>query len=390
MEGNDSLVTLKLYLENPYLREVEARLLSSFIKDGNYHLELDRTIFFPRSLEDKIFDKGTINGLELIDVYEKNNKIIHVTKKDLSGERVHLCLDWNHRLLTMQYHTGRHILLSSISKLFAEKPIGFGFNKDHAYLDLSKNGLSQSQVSKLESYSNKIIWLNFPLSSYSYKSSKEEKLVRIVEIDPLESFHCRGVHLRSTGEVGLLKITKTQVLEDSFRIYYMVGSQAFNLFQKLNKASLDLMAYSNLDSLDLPGSIYSLIEENISLRSKLDDYLNMENKKYGENLLINANILGDAYLIRNTIYNKTEEDMVYISNFINKDNLLQLYGLYLDEGPMFIVKYGSRFKDIDYSVLKKDFNFTIKSYDPIIGSIDIKELDPFLGQLRKLYMDTFQ
>ena len=79
-------MTEKLYLNNPYLREIDARIVEKIYKDGKYYIKLNRTIFYPHLSGGQPGDKGTINGVKVLEVYEDMD-IIHVTKSNIQVTR---------------------------------------------------------------------------------------------------------------------------------------------------------------------------------------------------------------------------------------------------------------------------------------------------------------
>ena len=78
----------KLYLDNPYLREIDARITSKAYENGKYYLKLNRTIFYPHLSGGQPGDKGTINGIQVLEVYEENSDIIHVIKENIHSDKV--------------------------------------------------------------------------------------------------------------------------------------------------------------------------------------------------------------------------------------------------------------------------------------------------------------
>ena len=94
-------MTNKLYLENPYLKEIDSRIIDKIYIDGKYYITLNRTIFYPHLSGGQPGDKGTINGVEVSEVYEEGANIIHVVKENIHSDKVSLSIDWENRLDNM-------------------------------------------------------------------------------------------------------------------------------------------------------------------------------------------------------------------------------------------------------------------------------------------------
>ena len=90
MQDASEVRTIKLYDEDAYRTDFEARVLSArYLEDGNGRvcdLVLDRTCFFPEE-GGQCPDRGTIAGLPVTDVQIRDGLIHHtVLLKDGAGE----------------------------------------------------------------------------------------------------------------------------------------------------------------------------------------------------------------------------------------------------------------------------------------------------------------
>ena len=159
-------MTEKIYLENPYIREINTKIVEKRIFDNKCFLILNRTIFYPNLAGGQPRDKGTINGIKVIDVYEDNDEIIHVIKENIDTDIVHLCVDWSTRLDNMQQHTGQHLLSSVFYDLYNGETVGFHIGANFTTIDVTIKDLNQEMVEKVEFIANKIIYSNFDIKNY--------------------------------------------------------------------------------------------------------------------------------------------------------------------------------------------------------------------------------
>ena len=72
-----NIKTRKLYYENQYLREFTANIIEEKEENNKYYIVLDKTAFFPGG-GGQSSDLGTIDNIEVINIYEDGEKIIHV------------------------------------------------------------------------------------------------------------------------------------------------------------------------------------------------------------------------------------------------------------------------------------------------------------------------
>ena len=80
-------MTEKLYYTDAYLDRFSARVVSVIADGGKYAVELDRTAFFPEE-GGQSADGGKIDGITVLDVKEKDERIYHLLPKPPSHECV--------------------------------------------------------------------------------------------------------------------------------------------------------------------------------------------------------------------------------------------------------------------------------------------------------------
>lgn len=236
----------KLYLENPYLREVQARIIDKKYENDKYYLKLDKTIFYPHLSGGQPRDTGTINGIKVEDVYEEDSQIIHVIEENVHSDKVTLSIDWSTRVDNMQQHTGQHLLSAAFYKLFNGDTVGFHIGSEYVYIDINIPDMTWEQAEKIEVYVNKIITSNFPIKAYYMGLNELESIpmrkkptvisnIRIVEIDGIDFSPCAGTHLQNTGEIGMIKIRKWKKYKGNIRVEFVCGNRALTDYSWKNK-----------------------------------------------------------------------------------------------------------------------------------------------------------
>lgn len=277
----------KMYLDNPYLREIEARVTSKIYENGKYYIKLNRTIFYPHLSDGQPGDKGTINGVNVLEVYEENFEIIHVVEENIQSDKVTLNIDWENRLDNMQQHTGQHLLSAAFYKLYNGETLGFHIGHDSGYIDINLPKLSEDEAERVELYVNRIIYSNFDIKSYYIEEGISDNIsiedgsngnsnIRIVEIDNIDFSPCAGTHLRTTGELGLLKICNWKKDKDIIRLEFLCGNRALDDYAKKDKILKDISSLLDLEESNIFESIKDLYnikneleKENLDLRSQL-------------------------------------------------------------------------------------------------------------------------
>ncbi|MGV8982279.1 alanyl-tRNA editing protein [Clostridium sp.] len=242
----------KLYYENPYEKEFTAEVIDVIEKEKEYHIELDKTGFYPEG-GGQPCDTGYINGAAVTYVYEKGEKTYHVVAvKPLKIHRVKCSIDFDLRYDYMQQHLGQHILSACIADLTNANTIGFHLGKNSTTIDLPKI-ISSDEIKIAEERANKIILDNIEVEILYPSNSELKKLtqkkipvkagekVRIVKIGDIDINPCCGLHPRSTIEVQLIKVIKSEKYKTGIRIEFLCGSRAISDYISKNE-SIDKMA----------------------------------------------------------------------------------------------------------------------------------------------------
>ncbi len=270
----------RVFFANPYTREIEANIVEKTYEDGKYFLKLDKTIFYPHLSGGQPGDKGTINDLPLVEVYEEDDEIIHVLREDIKGDRVLLKIDWANRLDNMQQHSGQHLLSAAFSNIYGGETIGFHIGSESVTIDLTLADLKEEEVEKIESYVNKIIFSNFKIKSYFVdkdsigriplrKPPSVDSDIRIVEIDGIDYSPCGGTHLRRTGELGLVKILKWKKYKGNIRLEFLCGNRALQDYRWKNQAIKEISLMLSSKDKDIVDKVQILLKQKISLEKDL-------------------------------------------------------------------------------------------------------------------------
>lgn len=243
--------TKMLYYEDPYAREFKARVVRSF----EDYVVLDRTAFYPEG-GGQPSDVGSLEaegkGTEVVSVMKVGDVVVHRVKSNVfrQGQRVIGKIDWRRRSALMAHHTGTHIILGAARHILGPHVWQQGVQKDveRTRLDISHyKRIGQEDIRKIESVANEIVRENRPVRAEWMDRNEAElkygfdlyqggvvpgKLVRVVDIHGWNTQACAGTHYRRTGEVGFIKIIRTERIQDGIeRLEFAVGEAAINHVQ---------------------------------------------------------------------------------------------------------------------------------------------------------------
>lgn len=242
-------MTEKLYLNDSYIKEFTAKVISSEKTGENYEVILDRTAFFAEG-GGQAADKGEINGVAVLDVQEKGEDIVHTLASAVGGE-VNGKIDWELRFSRMQNHCAEHILSGVIHKMFGYNNVGFHMNDSLITFDVD-GPLTAEDIERVEKEANKAVFTNAEIS-VSYPTAEEfEKIdcrskieladgVRLITVDGFDTCACCAPHPSRAGEIGLIKIVNFASFKGGTRIEMVAGALALNDYSYLHTAVKAMM-----------------------------------------------------------------------------------------------------------------------------------------------------
>lgn len=224
------------YYVNPYQKELTTSVTACEEAKGKWRVELEETIFYPTG-GGQPCDTGTIDVAEVSDVFEDGNRVIHLCDRPLAVGSTVLCrIDWDRRFMLMQQHSGEHMLSGIVFSRFGYHNVGFHMGSDVITIDFSGE-INEPQLHELESAVNDVIYRDIPshifypdpeaLATLSYRSKKAlTGTVRLVQFQDIDLCACCGLHVRRSGEVGLVKLLSTAKFHDGSRIELLCGARA--------------------------------------------------------------------------------------------------------------------------------------------------------------------
>lgn len=216
----------KLFETNSYLKEFKSKVIN--INKEEKRIELEETVFYgksggqPGDLGKLIYENIEIEVLETI---KQDGKIINLVNnvKDLTiGSEVEGKIDWDIRYKHMKMHTALHLMCSII-------PLGvtggqIGYNKSRLDFNDPNKEINKEE---LEKKINLLVEENHEVTSevidskildekpelvrtMSVKPPQTNDKIRLIKIGSVDIQPCGGTHVKSTKEIGKIKIGKIE------------------------------------------------------------------------------------------------------------------------------------------------------------------------------------
>jgi len=213
-----------LFVEDSYLINFDATILNI----DNNNIILDKTAFYAKSggqpgdVGKIILNEKEINIIDTI--YDHKKNIIHVCENtnDLQiGEKIKGKINWEIRYKHMRMHTALHLLCSLIPYDVTGGQISFEKSRlDFNAEDKIEKEEIESKINQLVKNEHEIAyhWITFEeldnqpdlVRTMSVKPPRTNNKIRLVKIGDVDLQPCGGTHVKSTKEIGNIRIGKIE------------------------------------------------------------------------------------------------------------------------------------------------------------------------------------
>ncbi len=173
-------------------------------------------------------------------------KIRHRTGSTLKGK-----IDWGRRIALARNHTATHLLVAAARKVLGDHIWQAGAQKgvEKSRIDLSHyQRISPEELNQIELLANQWVMENIPLQTqWMDRTDAERKYgfilyqggvvpgtsIRVVQIPGVDVQACAGTHCDFTGQIGIIKVNRTERIQDGVeRLEFSAGEAAVQSMQK--------------------------------------------------------------------------------------------------------------------------------------------------------------
>ena len=216
----------KIFEENAYTKEIETEIIE--INTENNTIELKDTIFYgksggqPGDIGEILADGQKIDVIETIKTGGDINNIVENINVLSINQKITARINWDKRYKYMRMHSALHLMCASIPLGVTGGQIGYEksrldfndpekkINKDE--LQKKINELMKQDHEIIYEYIDSNILESKPelVRTMSVKPPKIEGKLRFVKIGNIDFQPCGGTHVKSTREIGEIKIGKIE------------------------------------------------------------------------------------------------------------------------------------------------------------------------------------
>lgn len=278
----------------------------------NKFVVLDRTSFYARGGGQEP-DHGKINGQDVVDVTKHANVVLHeingIAPKE--GDTVSCEIDSARRTNITKHHTSTHVVNSSARNVLGSWVWQHSAFKDKEYgrIDITHHSsLTDEDVKKIEGFANSIIQKNYPVTIQEYERGQAEqqfgfriyqggvvpvKSVRIVKIEDFDVEACGGTHVKRTGELGIIKITKSERIQDGvIRLEFVSGQAAIDFVQKQEGDVISIIKSLGTNRDKLLKSFEHAMTDSEAAKKKLKQLIKRTSTTTAKDVISSAKLFG--------------------------------------------------------------------------------------------------
>ena len=331
--------TRMLYYDDGYMKEFKARVLK--IICGNYVI-LDKTAFYPEG-GGQDSDLGILckdgKKVDVIEVQKIGNVIVHTIEGRplCEGEEVIGKVDWNRRLSLMRHHTSTHVLIGAARRIIGEHAWQAGAQKeaDKSRLDVSHwERITPEQLNEIERLANSIVMENIPVEVLWMPREEAEKAygyrlyqggvvpggeIRVVRIGDWDVEACGGTHLRTTGEIGIIKIIHTERIQDGVeRIVFASGFPALRHIQEMERSLSKVSEIINAPVERVVKTVEDITMEWKECRREIDRMRENLAEREAEQMLQQAKAVHGVILITKVAEGAEVDFLIRIASLLTK------------------------------------------------------------------------
>jgi len=324
----NTLINQLLYLQEPDTLDFETIVEAIHtLPDGRLAAQLSRSYFYPTGGGQE-HDTGSLGEAAVLEVFkdETAGRILHVLDRPIPHGPARAHIHRERRLRHMQHHTAQHLLSQCFLRLFEIDSLSANINGyTPSTVDLAADILPRQQLDAAEDLANQIIFENRAVTSRFVTAEELRQLpmrwppkvsenIRVVEIAGFDWSACGGTHVSATGMIGLVKIVKTERVNDKLRVHFVAGCQALEHYRTLYGVVNALAGQMNTHPQELPAAVARLNDQLKAAQRELDTLRLERLAAEAQRLAQAAEAIGSVRLVAVSLGHRSAAELRALAN----------------------------------------------------------------------------
>ena len=329
-------------------------------KNSYYELVLDNTPFYGE-MGGQVGDTGVLvnedETINITDTKRENNQSIHIVKalpKNIEADFM-ACVDTDKRDASAANHTATHLIDYALKQVLGDhvEQKGSYVSADTLRFDFSHfQKVTDEEMRQVERMVNDMIRQDIPMQDHRNVPIEEAKQlgaialfgekygdkVRVVQFGPSVEF-CGGIHAKSTGRIGMIKIiSESSVAAGIRRIEAKTGAECEQMMYDLEDGMKAIKALFH-NAKDLQTVIGKYIEEHDAMKKDIEKFQAEAVERTKERLLGQAREVNGVKVITTVLPMSPEaaKDLAFKLRAALPENMLCVIGSKHQDKPLLTV-----------------------------------------------------
>ena len=329
-------------------------------KNSYYELVLDSTPFYGE-MGGQVGDTGVLvnedETINITDTKRENNQSIHIVKalpKNIEADFM-ACVDTDKRDASAANHTATHLIDYALKQVLGDhvEQKGSYVSADTLRFDFSHfQKVTDEELRQVERMVNDMIRQDIPMQDHRNVPIEEAKQlgaialfgekygdkVRVVQFGPSVEF-CGGIHAKSTGRIGMIKIiSESSVAAGIRRIEAKTGAECEQMMYDLEDGMKAIKALFH-NAKDLQTVIGKYIEEHDAMKKDIEKFQAEAVERTKERLLGQAHEVNGVKVITTVLPMSPEaaKDLAFKLRAALPENMLCVIGSKHQDKPLLTV-----------------------------------------------------
>jgi alanyl-tRNA synthetase len=197
-------------------------------------------------------------------------------------QEVRCRVERSRRIDHMQQHSGQHVLSQAFFELFSLPTLSFHLGQAACTIDLPAESLTREQAVRAEDLANRVVHDNRPVSiryldkdelqeAGLRKTSERTGEIRVIDIAGYDRSACGGTHVRTTGEIGPVLITRLERVKRQTRVEFICGNRVLRFAREANQTLETISQIVSVPPLDAANGVRTVWNRLEQARKHIED-----------------------------------------------------------------------------------------------------------------------
>jgi alanyl-tRNA synthetase len=279
-------------------------------------------------------------------VVEEKGEILHLISINESNEaplkpgKAELALDWRRRRDFTVIHTGQHLLSGILFSIYKIPTVSAHLGDEVCFIDIDSSEiinraeLNEEKLIEIEEAVMDGIEKNHPVITHLCPPEdvgsfplrklppKNAGITRIVEIEGVDFSPCCGTHLKSTREIGMLRVLGAEKYKAMTRLSFIAGRRCLYDSRRLRKNAEVVSRALSVPLGEIGQGVLDFVERTRSLEEELKVFKEKDLREKAETLVKQAGLsnaapgLSPAVVVES--YSSPMNEVIYIGKIAQK------------------------------------------------------------------------